>query len=311
MTKDARPDSTRDFGFTAGGGLSPASFQLDDDGDDSNGLASSRTLRRGSRERLFHRRGAHGLAGLDPRVSRVLGWVAHLEHRHRAWRGGHLHLREQGKNRHYPRPRGATPLRVSLVPAFNQCTADNRMHGPPLAFPSCNPPVQRSSAVTLGTPDANGAVANSFNDVRVSVFFNPGGVDDTDVGIETGITDLRCKAGTTTCGSANDADGSDFTGQVQVTSMLRITDPLSTESATVVDTPFNFTISCAATPSTAIGSQCLLGTSVDALFPGAAPEGWRSVWQMGQVQVFDGGADGQIATGSDNSLLLTQGVFVP
>ena len=178
-------------------------------------------------------------------------------------------------------------------------------------LPVVQPACAAISAVTVGTPDANGAVANSFNDVRVTVFFNPGGVDDTDVGIETGITDLRCKAGTTACGSANVADGSDFTGQVQVTSMLRITDPLSTESATVVDTPLSFNISCAATASTAIGSQCLLGTSVDALIPGAAPEGWRSVWQMGAVQVFDGGTDGQIATGSDNSLLLTQGVFVP
>jgi hypothetical protein len=32
---------------------------------------------------------------------------------------------------------------------------------------------------------------------------------------------------------------------------------------------------------------------------------------MGQVQVFDGGADGQIATGSGNSLLLVQGTFTP
>ena len=44
VTKDARPDSTRDFDFTTGGGLSPASFQLDDDGDDSNGLASTRSF---------------------------------------------------------------------------------------------------------------------------------------------------------------------------------------------------------------------------------------------------------------------------
>ena len=61
----------------------------------------------------------------------------------------------------HPRPKGATPLRVSLVPAFNACTAPNRTHGPPLAFPSCNPPVQSSSAVTIGSPDFNGAAANS------------------------------------------------------------------------------------------------------------------------------------------------------
>ena len=34
----------------------------------------------------------------------------------------------------YPRPKGATPTRVPLVPAFNACAAPNRTHGPPLAF---------------------------------------------------------------------------------------------------------------------------------------------------------------------------------
>ena len=54
----------------------------------------------------------------------------------------------------HPRPQGATPVRVPLVPAFNQCAAANRTHGPPLAFPSCNPPVPGSSFLTVGTPDA-------------------------------------------------------------------------------------------------------------------------------------------------------------
>ncbi len=40
----------------------------------------------------------------------------------------------------YPRPKGATPSRFSLVPAYLPCTTSNRTHGPPLAFPSCNPP---------------------------------------------------------------------------------------------------------------------------------------------------------------------------
>ena len=31
VVKDATPDDPQDFAFTAGGGLSPASFQLDDD----------------------------------------------------------------------------------------------------------------------------------------------------------------------------------------------------------------------------------------------------------------------------------------
>ena len=44
VVKDAQPDDPQDFAFTAGGGLSPASFQLDDDGNDANALPSSRTF---------------------------------------------------------------------------------------------------------------------------------------------------------------------------------------------------------------------------------------------------------------------------
>ena len=54
----------------------------------------------------------------------------------------------------YPRPKGATPLRVSLVPAFTECTAPNRTHAAPLSFSSCHPPTQTSTAATVGTPDA-------------------------------------------------------------------------------------------------------------------------------------------------------------
>ena len=51
----------------------------------------------------------------------------------------------------HPRPKGATPLRVPIVPAYKQCTAANRTHGPALAFPSCNPPVQSLSYLTVRT----------------------------------------------------------------------------------------------------------------------------------------------------------------
>ena len=69
----------------------------------------------------------------------------------------------------HPRPQGATPLLVPLVPAFKQCATTNRTHGPPLAFPSCNPPVPSSNFVTVGTPDANGAPAKSQGFVKVAV----------------------------------------------------------------------------------------------------------------------------------------------
>ena len=44
VRKDAQPDDPQDFDFTAGGGLTPASFQLEDEGDDCAGLSSNRTF---------------------------------------------------------------------------------------------------------------------------------------------------------------------------------------------------------------------------------------------------------------------------
>ncbi len=40
----------------------------------------------------------------------------------------------------YPRPKGASPLRVPLVPAFATCTSPDRTHGPPAGIPILQPP---------------------------------------------------------------------------------------------------------------------------------------------------------------------------
>ena len=52
VRKDAVPDDPQDFSFTAGGGLSPASFQLDDDSDPT--LSNTQTFdERPGRQRLL------------------------------------------------------------------------------------------------------------------------------------------------------------------------------------------------------------------------------------------------------------------
>jgi hypothetical protein len=218
----------------------------------------------------------------------------------------------------HPRPKGATPLRVSLVPAFNACTAPNRTNGPPLAFPSCNPPVQSSTAVTVGTPDANGAAANSEGSVKLEVIVGvPGPPDDSDVAITANITDVRCKAGTTACGAANAADGADYTGAVQGNATIRITDHFNaiaagggTDPATVVDIPFPVGAACSATASTAIGATCSAVTSANATVPGAVKDGKRANIEVGQITITDGGPDGVVAT-TPNTLFATQGIFIP
>ena len=52
-------------------------------------------------------------------------------------------------------------------------------------------------------------------------------------------------------------------------------------------------------------------TTVDALFPGAVPEGRRSIWGVESVEVYDGGSDGDADTTGDNTMFQTQGLFAP
>ena len=225
----------------------------------------------------------------------------------------------------YPRPKGATPLRASLVPAYVVCAAPNRTHGPPLAFPSCNPPQERSATLTVGTPDANGAAADMAGYVRMQVVAGdtatPG--DQADVSIEASVTDVRCGATSAACpGGA----GSDYAGKLLTTpGALRITDRLNTPPGPdgvpgtgegQLQIPFD----CTPTASPATGSTCGLSTTIDALLPGAVREGKRAIWELGQIHVRDAGPNGTgyespacppACGDGDETLFLRQGLFVP
>ena len=140
----------------------------------------------------------------------------------------------------------------------------------------------------------------------------PGGTDDSDVAISGSLTDIRCRTGTVPCETANAADGADYVGGLRMVFTLRLTDRGAGDiSATVEDVPFAATMTCTGTSSTLSGSACQLTTSADALTPGSVPEGERSIWAVGQVEVYDGGPDGSVATASDDQVFLRQGVFVP
>ena len=211
------------------------------------------------------------------------------------------------RNRGYARPQGASPLRVSLVPAFRACSAPDREHGPPLAFGSCNPPEPRSDHLTVGTPDANGNAVASVGMMKFGVFpGNPStGADEADVNVAFSLTDVR-----------RSSDEADYTGQLQAVATVRITDRDNelapgggSDPATVSDFPFPATVPCVATPAAA-GATCELNTTLDALMPGAVKELDRSIWQLEAIQVFDGGSDGLVST-SPNTLFARQGIFVP
>jgi hypothetical protein len=218
----------------------------------------------------------------------------------------------------HPRPLSASPLSASLVPAYNECTAPNRTHGTPLAFPSCNPPVQSSNSITVGTPDANGADAGSIGRIKIAVKVGvPGPPDDSDVLLTASATDIRCKAGTLSCGNANAVDGADYTGELEGNAQIRITDhyngPSGTEPGTVVDIPFPVGATCANTANTARGGTCTINTTANAVIGGIDPavkDGKRAIIEIQQLQVSDGGPDGQRGTGP-NTLFAVQGIFIP
>jgi len=214
----------------------------------------------------------------------------------------------------HPRPKSATPTRVSLVPAYKQCTAANSTHGAPLTFPSCNPPVQASSFLTVGTPDANGAVANAVGSIRLDVLVQSAPASN-DVSIVAAMSDVRCKPAESACGAANAADGPDYTGQVQGTAQIRITDHYNgasgTDPGTVTDIPFPVNTSCTATAgNTGQGSDCNIATTANAVVVGSVKTGKRANVEIQQLQVFDGGAVG-IAGASDATLFQVQGIFIP
>jgi uncharacterized delta-60 repeat protein len=223
----------------------------------------------------------------------------------------------------YARPKGATPINVSLVPTYTQCTSSNRTHGPALAFPSCSPPTQQSSNLTVGTPDANGAAANSAGSVILQTLVGaPGPPDDSDVSVSLQMTDVRCKAGVSTCGPANAGGGADYTGELYVLLGVsgRMTDKFNdatgsagaSEIGTVQDFTFNGGEAlCSATASAAVGATCTLTTTANTVLPGTVKDGNRAIWQLNSaIFVTDGGPDGD-ANSLPNQTFATQGIFVP
>jgi Subtilase family len=203
-------------------------------------------------------------------------------------------------------PKSASPLIVSLVPEYEICLTPNRTHGPPLAHPSCTPPNQRTSWATVGTPDANGAPANSAGYLKIATIvgdpLTP--ADEADVKLELSLTDVRRQA----------PGAPDYTGELDAGTTLKITDRTEGAGAvatTLVELGFSgaFIFPCATTASTTIGSTCA-ATTADAIIPGMVNEGARAIWELSQIEVADGGSDGLIGTGP-NGIFATQGVFVP
>jgi hypothetical protein len=205
----------------------------------------------------------------------------------------------------YPRPRGATPFSVPLVIAYQDCTSANTTHGAPLANPSCRPPVPTSSWLTVGTPDSNGLPVKSTGVVVLNTIVGDSSTpaDEADLRLQLSVLDVRRKS-----------DLADYAGELQVKTSIRVTDKLNGASpvdpGTVQDIPYSFTGTCATTGDTTVGSTCTVDTTADALVPGTIVESRRAIWQLGTVEVYDGGSDGDVDT-APNTLFERQGIFVP
>jgi hypothetical protein len=202
---------------------------------------------------------------------------------------------------------------MPLVPAFIECggaNTANDTHGAPLAFPSCNPPAAVGTQLTIGTPDANGAAAKSSGFLRLDVIFGDPATpeSESDVRIRAHEQDIRTHLPGLT----------DYTGELEAAVTLRITDKDGSNatgngpaSATSADFPLHLAIQCTATADTTIGSSCDLDTTANAVTPGSVVERRRTIWELGEVQVLDGGPDGLASTEGNNQLFLVQGLFVP
>ncbi len=220
----------------------------------------------------------------------------------------------------YPRPVAASPIRASLVPGLRQSCTHRQPHARPTAgLWIVQSAGEASRHLTVGTPDANGAAANSVGFLKMRVAPGaPGPPTDTQVWIDYSISDVRCDGTTTTCGNANTTGGADYAGELEGRFTLRSTDkhngPGPNEPATMTEYTFRWTAPCSQTAVPPPARSCNMNNlSMDAVVPGIVLnlEGKRAIWEIDQVGFYDGGADGDADTPGDNSRFATQGVFVP
>jgi hypothetical protein len=213
----------------------------------------------------------------------------------------------------YPRPRSAHSVLVSLVPAYAQCVAPNRTHGPPLGFDACNPPRAPIEFpwLTAGTPDANGAPPKMAGWARTrAVLGDPATpANEADFSVDLQVSDVRCRSVITEepCTNANAEAGADYGGDVELRLRLRVTDRYNmpapaADGPGTGETTMSFFGSCSITSDTTVGSSCSIGTSANAVIPGAIVEGRRSILELSQIEV---------RSSVTSEVFLRQGIFVP
>jgi hypothetical protein len=97
----------------------------------------------------------------------------------------------------YPTPVGASPMRVSLVPAYKPCetAGANSTHGPPLNFPSCSTPQLNSTTTVMDSSAIGFARMVVCDAASTSAFCNPTGnvLTKPDLRFTGSIRDVKCR----------------------------------------------------------------------------------------------------------------------
>ena len=206
-------------------------------------------------------------------------------------------------NAGYARPAGASPVRTSLG-----SPTSNAGREPPARtaarHPSCNPPAQESDWLTVGTPDANGAAANSTGSVTLKTQVGRSRPARDDANVAARLLDDRRAQQERPDRLHGPATGAAAPAGHRQEQRASVTEPATG------DTTFTFTIPCAGTGDTASDRRA---RPPPLPMPSCPARCWRAgvrCGQLGKIQVFDGGSDG-VASTAPNTLFADQGVFVP
>ena len=189
---------------------------------------------------------------------------------------------------------GRRTVRTPLVIAYEPCVAANRTHGPPLAFGSCNPPRPFSDARHGRHPRRQRQRGTSLlGFVKLE--------RDRRRSRDSGGRGGRADHGVTHRRAPQQRPGR---LQRRAAGAARCADHRSHGGAGAEHDPglsLPVTVPCAPTPG-AEGATCSISTTFDAIMPGAVTEGRRAMWQLGAVEVHDGGSDGLAATGPNEAV---------
>lgn len=221
------------------------------------------------------------------------------------------------------RPAGGTPLRVPLVPAYEPCVEVDTTYTNP-DQPACSSPQQSSGYLTVGTNDANQRPPQSTGTARMDVLLGDPATpqNEADIALQVTVYDVRCQALEEACSvpiGSPDHALSDYTGSLRAVAESQRTDHRNGAANAVTAVSdfyvFNFAVPCTTTAATTIGSTCSASTTSNATLPGQITETQRAVIEINNVQLWDGGVDGdpdtQPSDGTASQVFMRSGVFVP